>query len=213
MTKSRMTIVPSCYAGLLFFFTLVACEDPGPSITSPTPVAAKVKRPAPPRQEVGVYSMEITLEDRDGDAVLSDGAGPYLHGDGAIVELQDWEIDDDQMYVKSAPGANARGGQIELPGLQVICQAFQLKVYSSSEFLDVPVDDEILATGLVICRNRGAGHKDTYLIDIGEHVVVSRVAEDTWRVVCSADCVGRLDHFKETIGYYEVPFAFRAVLR
>jgi hypothetical protein len=174
--------------------------------------AAKVKPPAPPREGVNVYSMAITLEDRVGDAVLSDGAWTYVHGEGAIVELQDWEMSDDQMYVKSGAKRHSRNGRIVLAGLDMECGNFQLRVYSSSEFLDVPVGDAVLAIGLVFCRPLGTGWKDQYRIDIGECVAVQHIAEDSWRVVSEVGCVGRLSKFKETIGDYDVPFAFEGVL-
>jgi hypothetical protein len=156
--------------------------------------------------------MAISLEDRAGDAVLSDGAGTYVHGEAAIVELQDWEIQDDQMYVKSAPGANSRNGRIVLAGLDVECVHFQLRVYSSSEFLELPLGEAVLATGLVMCRPLGPGKKDEYRIDIGECVAVHRVAENAWRVISETGCVGRLSKFKQTIGDYDVPFEFLGVL-
>jgi hypothetical protein len=157
--------------------------------------------------------MAITLEDRAGDAVLSDGEGTYVDGEGAIVHLADLERQHDQMAVKSGPGVDSRNGQIALAGLDELCGTFQLRVNSSSEFLDLPVGNSMLGTGTVMCRLQGSGKKDVYQIDIGECIVVHRVAADAWRVVSDAGCVGRLDHFKETIGYYEVPFAFNAVLR
>jgi hypothetical protein len=176
---------------------LVACADLGSSITSSTPAAAKVN----------------TLDDRAGDAILSDGAGTYVDGEGAIVHLADLEPQHDQIAVKSGPGIDSRNGRIALAGLDELCGNFQLRVYSSGEFLDLPVGSSMLGTGTVMCRLRGGGKKDLYQIDIGECLAVHRVAEDAWRVVSDAGCVGRLDHFKETIGYYEVPFAFEAVLK
>jgi hypothetical protein len=157
--------------------------------------------------------MAITLEDRAGDAVLSDGAGTYVDGEGAIVHLADVETQHDQMAVKSGPGSDSRNGRIALAGLDEYCGNFQLRVYSSSEFLDLSVGNSMLGTGTVMCRLRGAGKKDVYQIDIGECIAVSRIAEDAWHVVSDAGCVGRLDHFKETIGYFEVPFAFEAILQ
>ncbi len=46
-----------------------------------------------------------------------------------------------------------------------------------------------------------------------DSVPASTDARDAWRVVSDAGCVGRLDQLKETVGYYEVPFAFEAVLK
>jgi hypothetical protein len=158
--------------------------------------------------------MAITLEDRMGDAVLSDGTGAYVDGEGAIVHLADLKTQPDQMAVKSGPGPNSRNGRIRiaLAGLDEQCGTFQLRVHSSSEFLDLPVGNSLLGTGSVICVP-GTNKKDVYQIDIGECVAVHRVAADAWRVVSDAGCVGRLDGFKGTIGYYEVPFAFEAVLK
>ncbi len=197
MTKPRIYIALSCCTGLVLCSALVACADLGSSITSSTPAAAKVN----------------TLDDRAGDAILSDGAGTYVDGEGAIVHLADLEPQHDQIAVKSGPGIDSRNGRIALAGLDELCGNFQLRVYSSGEFLDLPVGSSMLGTGTVMCRLRGGGKKDLYQIDIGECLAVHRVAEDAWRVVSDAGCVGRLDHFKETIGYYEVPFAFEAVLK
>ncbi|NIN73035.1 MAG: hypothetical protein GTO46_14120 [Gemmatimonadetes bacterium] len=215
MTKSRMNLVLSCCAGLVLCFTLVACDDPGSSITAPTVSSAKVKPPRPRPSEMNIYSMAITLEDRTGDAVLSDGAGTYVDGEGAIVYLADLEPQQDQIAVKSGPGIDSRDGQIRIApaGLDEQCENFQVRVNSSNEFLDLPVGNSMLGTGTVLCRLRGGGKKDFYQIEIEECIAVSRIAEDAWHVVSNAGCVGRLDHFKETIGYYEVPFAFEAVLK
>jgi hypothetical protein len=215
MTKSRMNLVLSCCTGLALCLALVACDDPSQSITSPTVTSAKVKPPPPRPSEMNIYSMAITLEDRTGDAVLSDGAGPYVDGEGAIVYLADLEPQQDQVAVKSGPGIDSRSGRIRIApaGLDEQCENFQLRVNSSNEFLDLPVGNSMLGTGTVLCRLRGGGKKDFYQIEIEECIAVSRVADDTWRVVSDAGCVGRLDGFKKTIGYYEVPFAFEAVLK
>jgi hypothetical protein len=194
---------------------LVACDDPSRSITSPTPAAAKVKPPQPRPSEMNIYSMAITLDDRMGDAVLSEGAGTYVDGEGAIVYLADLEPKQDQIAVKSGPGIDSRDGQIRIApaGLDEQCENFQVRVNSSTEFLDLPVGNSMLGTGTVLCRLRGGGKKDFYQIEIEECIAVYRVAADTWRVVSDAGCFGRLDHFKETMGRYEVPFAFEAVLK
>jgi len=156
--------------------------------------------------------MAITLANRGGDAVLSDGAGTYVQDEGAIVELQDWELSNDQMYVKSAPGTNSRTGRLRLGELDAECGNFQLRVYSSSEFLDVAVGESAFGTGLVMCTPAGAGMKERYQLDIGECIEIHRIAQDAWRVVSEAGCVGQLSRFKETIGDYDVPFEFQAVL-
>jgi hypothetical protein len=212
MIKSRCSIVIGRWTGVLLCSALAACGDVGSSITSSTPTAAKVKPPAPRPKEVTVYPMAITLEDGTGDVVLSDGAGAYVHGEGAIVHLADLEPQHDQMAVKSGPGSDSRNGRIALAGLDELCGNFQLRVYSTSEFLDLPVGNSMLGTGTVMCRLRGAGKKDVYQIEIGECIAIYRIAQDAWRVVSEAGCVGRLERFKETIGYYEVPFAFVGAL-
>jgi hypothetical protein len=213
MNYSQVKLGISCCTSLLLCCGLVACSDVGRSVTSPDLTAAKAKPPTPPGQlEVSVYAMAITLEDRAGDAILSDGGGTYTHDDGALVELQAWETMDDQMYVKSAPGAKSRGGRLVLDGLDVEC-GFQLRVYSSSEFLDVVVGETVIGTGLVMCTPLGSGRKERYQLDIGEFVAIHRIAQDTWRVFCEADCVGRLSQGRETLGLYEAPFAFEGVLR
>lgn len=196
--------------GVGLCLALVACSDVGTSVISSGPTAAKVK---PPRHEVSVYAMAITLEDRVGDAILSDGGGIYVHADGAIVELQVWETMDDQMYVKSAPGAKSRGGRLGLDGLDAQCANFQLRVYSSSRFLDLAVGETVFGAGLVMCTPPGSGMNERYQLDIGECIAVQRIAQDAWRAVSDAGCVGRLDQGKKTIGFYEVPFAFAGVLR
>jgi hypothetical protein len=204
----------SCCTSLLVCCGLIACSDVGTSVTSSDLAAAKAKPPKPPgQQEVSVYAMAITLEDRAGDAILSDGGGTYTHDDGALVELQAWVTMDDQMYVKSAPGAKSRGGRLVLDGLDVECGSFQLRVYSSSEFLGLAVGETVFGTGLVMCTPVGSGMKERYQLDIGECIAVQRIAQDVWRVVCEADCVGRLSQGRETLGLYEVPFAFEGVLR
>jgi hypothetical protein len=158
--------------------------------------------------------MAITLDDRTGDAVLSDGAGTYVDGEGAIVHLADVETQHDQMAVKSGPGPKSRNSRLLIAqaGFDEHCDNFQLRVYSSSEFLDLAVGNSMLGTGTVMCVP-SVDKKDVYQIDIGECIVVSRVAADAWRVASDANCIGRLGARKETIGYYEVPFAFEAVLR
>lgn len=213
MNHSRKDIVSGWCAALLLCAALVACSDWGTTITSLDPVTAKAKPPTPPgRQEVSVYAMAITLEDRAGDAILSDGGGTYVHGDGAIVELQAWETIDDQMYVKSSPGAKSRRGRVVLDGLDVACANFQLKVYSSSGLLDAAVGETVLGTGLVMCTPVGSGMNERYQLDIGECIAIHRVAQDAWHVVSQPGCLGRLDQRKKTMGNFEVPFAFEGIL-
>jgi hypothetical protein len=204
MNHTQRDFVGGCCAALLLCAALVACGDEGTSITSLDLAAAKAKPPTPPGQlEVSVYAMAITLEDRAG--------GTYVHGDGAIVELQAWETMDDQMYVKSAPGANSRGGRLVLDGLDVACANLQLRVYSSSALLDVAVGETVLGTGLVMCTPAGSGMNDRYQLDIGECIAIHRVAQDTWHVVSQPGCLGRLDQGKKRIGNFEVPFAFEGI--
>ena len=136
-----------------------------------------------------------------------------MHGDGAIVELQAWETMDDQMYVKSAPGAKSRGGRLVLDRLDVACANFQLRVYSSSGLLDAAVGETVFGTGLVMCTPVGSGMNERYQLDIGECIVVQRTALDAWHVVSQFGCLGRLDQGKKTIGNIEVPFAFEGILR
>lgn len=212
MNRSRIKLGVCCCASLVLCSALVACGDGGASLTGSELAAAKVKPAAPPREGVNVYSMEITLADRVGDAVVSDGAGTYVHREEAIVELQAWEISNDQMYVKSAPGANSRRGRLRLGELDVECGNFQLKVYSANEFLDVAVGGSVFGTGVVMCTPAGAGVKERYQLDIGECIAIHRIAQDAWRVVSDVGCVGRLSRFKDTIGDYDVPFEFLAVL-
>ncbi len=214
MSKSRIRVVLTCCTGLVLCFAMTACDDASSSITWSTPVAAKVKPPAPQRQKFTIYSMALTLEDRAGDAVLSDGAGPYLDGDGAIVHLADLKDEHDQIAIKSGPGPTSRDGwiRIALAGLDEQCGNFQLRVYSSSELLDLPVGNLLLGTGSVLCVP-GNNKKDVYQIEIDECVVVHRVAAGAWHVASDADCIGRLDHSKDTMGRYGVPFAFQAVLK
>jgi hypothetical protein len=214
MKYSRINSGIGRCTGVGLCLALVACSDVGTSVISSGPTAAKAKPPTPPgQQDVSVHPMAITLADRAGNAILSDGAGTYVHGDGAIVELQAWETMDDQMYVKSAPGAKSRGGRLVLDGLDAQCANFQLRVYSSSDFLDVPVGETVFGTGLVMCTPPGSGVKERYQLDIGECIAAQRITQDVWRVVSDASCVGRLDQGKKTIGLYEVPFAFEGVLR
>jgi hypothetical protein len=214
MHHSRRDIGSGCCTALLLCAALVACRDEGTTITSLEFAAAKAKPPKPPgQQEVSVYAMAITLEDKAGDAILSDGGGTYVHGDGAIVELQAWETMDDQMYVKSSPGAKSRGGRLVLDGLDVACANFQLRVYSSSEFFDVAIGEAVLGTGLVMCTPVGSGMNERYQLDIGACIAIHRIEQDAWQVVSEPDCLGRLDQGKKTIGNFEVPFAFEGILR
>lgn len=213
MNHSRKNIVSGCYAALLLCAALVACSDEGTTLTSSELATAKVKPPRPSgQQEVTVYAMAITLEDRAGDAILSDGGGTYVHGDGAIVGLQAWETMDDQMYVKSAPGAKSRGGRLVLDGLDVACANSQLRVYFSSGLFDAAVGETVLGTGLVMCTPVGSGINERYQLDIGECIAIHRIAPDAWHVVSQPGCLGRLDQRKKTIGNFEVPFAFEGVL-
>ena len=214
MNHSRKNIVSGCCTVLLLCAALVACQDEGTTITSSELATAKAKPPRPPgQQEVSVYAMAITLEDRAGDGILSDGGGTYVHGDGAIVELQAWETMDDQMYVKSAPGAKSRGGRLVLDGLDVACANFQLRVYSSSGLLDVAANETVFGTGLVMCTPVGSGVNERYQLEIGECIAIHRIAQDAWHVVSQPGCLSWLDQGKKTIGNFEVPFAFEGILK